>query len=160
MDKQSLPVELYNDSIEVIKHDINKINNENIKLNEAISNSERALKNDIEHFSQDLELFKIEIQDIISHVTIDKERVLINIFGWREYDLHKPNSIKLGWEARKPIGERYLNEELPLRHPIDEENLEMMISNELRDNDDEITKHLNSDEYKESIKGVKSLGSK
>lgn len=101
----------------------------NIKLNEAIKASENALKIDIKHFSEDLELFKAEIQDIISHVIIDKERVLINIFGWREYDLHKPNSVKLGWEARKPLNERYLNEELPLRQPIDDENLEMMINN-------------------------------
>jgi DNA invertase Pin-like site-specific DNA recombinase len=102
----------------------NIINN---KLNEVIKASENALKTDIIHFSEDLELFKAEIKDIISHVIIDKERVLINIFGWREYDLYKPNSIKLGWEARKPLNERYLNEELPLRCPIDDENLEMMI---------------------------------
>jgi DNA invertase Pin-like site-specific DNA recombinase len=102
----------------------NQINN---KLNEVIKASEYALKTDIKHFSEDLELFKAEIQEIISHVIIDKESVLINIFGWREYDLYKPNSIKLGWEARKPLNERYLNEELPLRYPIDDENLEMMI---------------------------------
>jgi DNA invertase Pin-like site-specific DNA recombinase len=99
----------------------------NNKLNEVIKASEYALKTDIKHFSKELELFKAEIQDIISHVIIDKESVLINIFGWREYDLYKPNSIKLGWEARKPVNERYLNEELPLRCPIDDESLEMMI---------------------------------
>lgn len=102
----------------------NIINN---KLNAVIKATENALKTDIKHFSKDLELFKDEIKDIISHVIIDKERVVINIFGWREYDLHKPNSIKLGWEARKPLNERYLNEELPLRVPIDDESLEMMI---------------------------------
>lgn len=138
MDKDILPVDIYNSSIEKIKQDLEKINKENIKLNEGIRNSENALKLDIEHFSQDLELFKAEIQDIINHVTIGKDRVLINIFGWREYDLYKPNSIKLGWEARKPEKERYLNEELPLRHPIDDENLEMMINNALLDYDDNI----------------------
>ena len=92
------------------------------------------MKSDIEHFSEDLSFFKEEIQDIISHVIIDKERVLINIFKWREYDLHKPNSIKLGWEARKPISERYHNEELPLRHPIDDDDLEMIIGDYLSNN--------------------------
>ncbi|MEN2413075.1 recombinase family protein [Flavobacterium mesophilum] len=103
----------------------------NNKLNEVIKTSENALKRDIKHFNEDLELFKAEITDIISHIIIHKEHVLINIFGWREYDLHKPNSIKLGWEARKPLNERYLNEELPLRNPIDDENLEMMINDYL-----------------------------
>lgn len=116
----------YNTIIEELKLDIEKINKDNIKLNEVIRTSEKALENDIEHFSKDLELFKAEIQDIISHVIIGKERVLINIYGWREYDLHKPNSIKLGWEARKPENERYLNEELPIRKPIDDEELDMM----------------------------------
>jgi DNA invertase Pin-like site-specific DNA recombinase len=117
----------YHTIVDDIKHDIDKINKDNIKLNDAIRAFENTLKSDIKHFSKDLPLFKEEIQDIISHVIIDKERVLINIYGWREYDLHKPNSIKLGWEARKPISERYLNEELPLRHPIDDDDLEMFI---------------------------------
>ena len=122
-----LPDEEYREmkaEITTKKENYNNINN---KLYEAIKASEYALKTDIKHFSEDLELFKAEIQDIISHVIIDKERVVINIFGWREYDLYKPNSIKLGWEARKPLNERYLNEDLPLRCPIDDENLEMMI---------------------------------
>jgi DNA invertase Pin-like site-specific DNA recombinase len=106
----------------------------NKKLIEIIKASENALKTDIKHFSGDLELFKVEIKDILSHVIIDKERVLINIFGWREYDLYKPNSLKLGWEARKPLNERYVNEELPLRKPIDNENIEMMIDNFLSEN--------------------------
>lgn len=122
-----LPKEEYKEmkaEIATKKENYNHINN---KLYEIIKASEYALKTDIKHFSEDLELFKAEIQDIISHVIIDKERVIINIFGWREYDLYKPNSIKLGWEARKPLNERYLNEDLPLRCPIDDENLEMMI---------------------------------
>jgi DNA invertase Pin-like site-specific DNA recombinase len=118
--------EEYNEVKDDVLAKINEYNHINNKLNEVIITSENALKTDIKHFSEDLELFKVEIKDIISHVIIDKERVLINIFGWREYDLHKPNSIKLGWEARKPINERYLNEGLPLRHPIDDKNLEMM----------------------------------
>ncbi len=101
--------------------------NTNNKLHEVINATENALKTDIKHFSDDLELFKVEIKDIISHVIIKKEIVLINIFGWREYELYKPNSTKLGFEARKPLNERYLNEELPLRFPIDDENIEMMI---------------------------------
>jgi hypothetical protein len=107
----------------------------NDKLHNVIKTSEIALKADIKHFSEDLELFKVEIKDIISHIIIYKERVLINIYGWREYDLHKPNSVKLGWEARKPLNERYINEELPLRHSIDDENLEMMIEDFLSEDD-------------------------
>jgi hypothetical protein len=122
-----LSKEEYNETKEDVRTKIEVYNHINVKLHEVITTSENALKTDIKHFSEDLELFKVEIKDIISHVIIDKKRVLINIFGWREYDLHKPNSIKLGWEARKPINERYLNEGLPLRHPIDDENLEMMI---------------------------------
>lgn len=121
--------EEYNEVKDNVLAKINEYNHINNKLNEVIITSENALKTDIEHFSEDLELFKVEIKNIISHVVIDKERVLINIFGWREYDLHKPNSIKLGWEARKPLNERYLNEELPLKRSIDDENLEMMIDN-------------------------------
>lgn len=117
----------YNEIKDDVNSQIKKYYDENIKLNEINRTSENALKFDIKHFSKDLELFKSEIKDIISHVVIHKDRVLINIFGWREYDLHKPNSIKLGWEARKPINERYLNEELPLRQVIGDEDLEMMI---------------------------------
>lgn len=106
---------------------IEQYNYENNKLKKLIKASENALKTEAKHFSVDLELFKAEIQDIISSVIIGKDRVLINIFGWREYDLYKPNSIKLGWEARKPINERYINEELPLRQAIDDEDLDMMI---------------------------------
>ncbi|MBB1195010.1 hypothetical protein DNC80_15195 [Flavobacterium sp. SOK18b] len=121
-----LPKKEYNETKNSVRTKIELYNNINNRLNEFIITSENALKTDIEHFSADLKLFKVEIKDIISNVIIDKERVLINIFGWREYDLYKPNSIKLGWEARKPLNERYLNEELPLRYPIDDENLEMM----------------------------------
>jgi DNA invertase Pin-like site-specific DNA recombinase len=119
--------EEFNETKADVDTKIEEYNNINNKLNEVIKASRNALKTDIKHFSEDLELFKAEIQDIISHVIIDKETVVINIFGWREYELYKPNSIKLGWEARKPLNERYLNEELPLRIPIDNENLEMMI---------------------------------
>ena len=120
-----------------IKTEIKLINANNLVLNKTIITTEKALRSDIEHFSKDLEVFKFEIEDIISHVCIHKDRVLINIFGWREYDLHKPNSIKLGWEARKPKDERYKNEKLPLRHPINEEDLEIMINNEIYDFDDD-----------------------
>jgi hypothetical protein len=121
--------EEYNETKADVDTKIEEYNIINNKLNEVIKASRNALKTDIKHFSEDLELFKAEIQDIISHVIIDNETVVINIFGWREYELYKPNSIKLGWEARKPLNERYLNEELPLRIPIDDENLEMMIDN-------------------------------
>ena len=122
-----IPKEEYNQIKADVVTEIEEYSNINVKLNEVIKASVNALKTDIKHFSEDLELFKAEIQEIISHVIIDKERVLINIFGWREYDLNKPNSIKLGWEARKPLNERYINEELPLRIPIDDENLQMMV---------------------------------
>lgn len=118
--------EEYNETKSDIRTKIEEYSIINNKLNEVIKTSENALKTDITHFSEDLELFKVEIKEIISNVIIDKDRVLINIFGWRQYDLHKPNSIKLGWEARKPLNERYLNEDLPLRSSIDDENLEMM----------------------------------
>ncbi|WP_125721591.1 recombinase family protein [Flavobacterium ustbae] len=120
--------EEYNETKIDILTKIGEYNHINSKLNEIILTSENALKTDIKHFSEDLELFKIEIKDIISHVIVTKDSVTINIFGWREYELIKPNSTKLGFEARKPINERYLNENLPLRHPIDDENLEMMVN--------------------------------
>ena len=119
--------EEFNETKADVDTKIEEYNTINNKLNEVIKASRNALKTDIKHFNEDLELFKAEIQDIISHVIIDKETVVINIFGWREYELYKPNSVKLGWEARKPLNERYLNEELPLRIAIDDENLEMMI---------------------------------
>jgi len=122
-----LTKEEYNEIKTDLQQKIEEYSKSNNKLNEVILTSENALKTDIKHFSEDLELFKAEIKDIISHIIIHKNLVLINIFGWREYELYKPNSIKLGWEARKPLNERYLNEELPLRKPIDDENLQMMI---------------------------------
>jgi hypothetical protein len=118
-----------------IKTEIQLINANNLALNKAIIIKEKALRSDIEHFSKDLEVFKVE--DIISHVCTDKDRVLINIFGWREYDLHKPNSTKLGWEARKSKDERYKNEKLPLRQPINDEDLDLMVNNEIYDDDDD-----------------------
>ncbi|MCD0474726.1 recombinase family protein [Flavobacterium sp. EDS] len=135
--RQKRARDLYLD-LEYTKEDYNEIKSEtskqieeynqiNTKLNQVIKTSENALKTDIKHFSEDLELFKNEIKEIISHVTIEKEEVSIKIFGWSEYDLAKPNPIKLGWEARKPINERYLNEGLPFRHPISDDDLEMMI---------------------------------
>ncbi len=101
-------------------------------MEKVVVSSDKALKNGINHFSDNLELFKEEIKDIISHVIIDKSRVLLNIYGWREYDLSKPNSIKLGWEARKPLQERYLNEKLPLRVNDKDEDLDMMIDEYLK----------------------------
>ena len=130
-DKQNLPVDIYNSAISKIKLDIENINTENSKLKKSINDCENALNLKIEHFSKDLESFKIEIKDIIDSVIIYKDDVSINIFGWRIYELYKPNSIKLGWEARKPKEERYLNERLPLRHPIDDENLDMMVDDYL-----------------------------
>lgn len=106
---------------------IKECNHINDKLNEVIIASENALKTDIKHFSEDLELFKNEIKEIISDVVIDKNEVLINIFGWSIYHLDKPNPIKLGWEARKPVNERYLDEKLPLRHPISIDDLDQML---------------------------------
>ncbi|MGG6229363.1 recombinase family protein [Tenacibaculum sp. SDUM215027] len=101
-------------------------------LENSVKSSEMALKNNINHFSDNLELFKSEIKDILKHVIIDRDWVLINIFGWRVYELKKPNSIKLGWEARKPESERYKNEELPLKKGISDEDLELMINDYLR----------------------------
>ncbi|MNE68544.1 hypothetical protein D3C80_1642140 [compost metagenome] len=97
-----------------------------------IRTSENALETEINHFSEDLELFKNEIKDIITEVIIDKDYVSINIWNWSTYYLDKPNPIKLGWEARKPISERYLNEKLPSRHPIPHDELEMMVDDYLR----------------------------
>lgn len=125
LDDDEFSKEEYNIILEEIKKNISQIKKHDIKLNGTIRNFENSLKNEIKHFSEDLEIFRSEIQDIIKHVIIEKESVLINLYGWGEYDLNKPNSIKLGWEARKPKGERYLNEKLPYRHPINEEDIEL-----------------------------------
>ncbi|WP_370402826.1 recombinase family protein [Tenacibaculum dicentrarchi] len=119
----------YKSDISNVNKEIKLCNTKSKEIEKAIVIAEKSLKNDIEHYSKELSVFKTEIQDVLSHVIIDKERVLINIFGWREYDLSKPNSIKLGWEARKPISERYKNEKLPLRVPISDEDLNLMIDN-------------------------------
>jgi DNA invertase Pin-like site-specific DNA recombinase len=126
--------EEYNEIKAEIAAKIEEYNITNNKLKNIIKTAENALETDIQYFSEDLELFKNEIKEIVNYVIIDKKRVLINIFGWQEYDLDKPNSIKLGWEARKPLSERYLNEELPSRHPISDEDLEMMVDDYLSNN--------------------------
>ena len=130
---------------EEIQKEIDIISTNNLILQRGIITKEKALRNDIKHFSKDLEVFKIEIEDIIKQVIIDKERVLISIYGWRIYDLCKPNSTKLGWEARKPINERYKKETLPLRHPISDEELEVMVNNETIDFDDSIESNHKTD---------------
>jgi len=121
----------YKGHLAIIKDGLNKIKIDNKKLNDEIESFENALNNEIKHFDDDLEVFKVQIKDILKSIVIYKKRVLIDIFGWHVYDLHKPNSTKLGWEARKPEHERYLNEELPLRKPIDDENLDAMIDDYL-----------------------------
>ncbi|MCK0109548.1 recombinase family protein [Flavobacteriaceae bacterium S0825] len=136
--------EQYNNHIAIIKDGLNKVKINNDKLNEEIKGFKTALENEIKHFDKDLEVFKIQIKDILKSIVIYRNRVLIDVFGWHIYDLHKPNSTKLGWEARKPESERYINEKLPLRHPINDENLKMMISNELYFDENEIDKHNNS----------------
>lgn len=123
-----LTKEEYNETKSLTSTKIEQYNQVNKKLKQSIITSENALKTDIKHFSEDLELFKNEIKDIINNVIIDKEDVSIDIYGWSVYQLDKPNPIKLGWEARKPINERYLNEKLPLRHPISNDELEMMLN--------------------------------
>ncbi|MNQ60590.1 Transposon Tn3 resolvase [compost metagenome] len=122
----------YNDIRTEIDKELQEYHVKNNKLNEVIRTSENALETEINHFSEDLELFKNEIKDIITEVIIDKDYVSINIWNWSTYYLDKPNPIKLGWEARKPISERYLNEKLPSRHPIPHDELEMMVDDYLR----------------------------
>jgi DNA invertase Pin-like site-specific DNA recombinase len=122
----------YNDIRTEIDKELQEYHHRNNKLNEVIRTSENALKTDIKHFSEDLELFKNEIKDIITEVIIDKDDVSINIWNWSTYYLDKPNPIKLGWEARKPISERYINEKLPSRHPIPHDEVEMMVDDYLK----------------------------
>jgi DNA invertase Pin-like site-specific DNA recombinase len=130
LDLESTQIEYDMDKLEIEK-ELDQIHANNKLLLETIKNTEKALNNDIEHFSDELAIFKMEIEDILSKVIINKDMVLINIYGWREYELYKPNSVKLGWEARKPLNERYKNETLPLRHPIDDDQLAIMSENEI-----------------------------
>ncbi|MHC0445797.1 recombinase family protein [Flavobacterium sp. 3-218] len=121
----------YNEIKSEITTKIEECNQLNIRLNEVIKSSEKALTKDIEHFSEDLELFKNEIKEIINYIIIEKEEVCIKLYGWSEYYLPKPNPIKLGWEARKPVNERYLEEKLP-RHTFTDDDLQMMIDDYVR----------------------------
>ncbi|MDR6761822.1 DNA invertase Pin-like site-specific DNA recombinase [Flavobacterium sp. 2755] len=127
-----LSKEEYNATKAEISTKIEHYNQANKKLTEFIITSENALKTDIKHFSEDLNLFKNEIKDIIEEVIINKEMVAINIYGWTPYCLDKPNPIKLGWEARKPVQERYLEEKLPIRHPFSKDDLELMVDDYLK----------------------------
>ncbi|GAA3734228.1 recombinase family protein [Flavobacterium ginsengisoli] len=129
-----LTKEEYNETKSETSVKIEQYNHINKKLKESILSSENALKTDIKHFNEDLELFKNEIKDVINSVIVDKEDVAIDIYGWSVYYLDKPNPIKLGWEARKPLNERYINEKLPLRHPISNDDLEMMINDYISNN--------------------------
>jgi hypothetical protein len=117
----------YEQHLKIIKEDSKKLKVDNTKLNDEMQMLKNDLNSEIKHFSDDLELFKNEIQHIVNFVEICKDSVIINVFGRWGYDLFKPNSIKLGWEARKPENERYLNEELPLKHPIEDDDIEMMV---------------------------------
>ncbi|SMG23627.1 recombinase family protein [Arenibacter troitsensis] len=134
----------YKYQLQVIKQNLLKINVDNIQLNEDINLLGNDLNSEIKHFSDDLELFKNEIKDIVKYVEIDKDSVIINVFGRWGYDLFKPNSVKLGWEARKPESERYLNEKLPLRHPIEDEVIEIMADTYGDENyDDKLDDYMN-----------------
>lgn len=131
LDELSTREEYLNDR-EIADLSIDKLKAKNKEIKKEISLLESSLNGSMEYFSDDLKLFKNEIKDIIKEVIIHKDRVLINIFGWRTYDLHKPNSQKLAWMTRNLEKGIPLNEELPLRHPIDDEQLEMMIDNEIK----------------------------
>ncbi|SHI99710.1 Site-specific DNA recombinase [Arenibacter nanhaiticus] len=106
---------------------------DNSKLKEYIELLRNDRKSEIKHFSDDLEEFKIEIKDVVNYVEVDKNSVIINVFGRWSYDLEKPNPSKLGWESKKPESERYKNEELPLRFPIEDDDIDMMVDDYLKE---------------------------
>ncbi|PNW28944.1 hypothetical protein [Formosa algae] len=135
--------EMYLDDDDFLKEDykiiidkadaeIASLKNKNIKLNEEIIVFENSLNGKIEHFSENLEVFKNEIKDILHKVTVDKDRVLIDIFGSRQYDLHKPSSAKLGWAKRNEMKGIKTVLELPLRHPIEDDELDQMTQDYLQ----------------------------
>jgi len=152
--------EEYNKSKIKIGQEIEIHKTENSKLIQIIKSSENALKKDLNQFSKNLEVFKFEIQDIIHKVIIHNDSVIIGVYNLFEYDLDKPNSTMLGWESRKPENERFLNEKLPLRHPIDYENLEIMINSHIAESEGLVEEYLNSEEYKEKGENEAGLGSK
>jgi len=147
----------YNEIKKMTIQNIELLEKDNLKRNDDINKFSKLLNSPISHFSKDLTLFKEEIKDIINNVTIYRSNIIINLLGFRSYDLEKPNSTRLGWEARKPENERYLNEKLPLRHPIEDSELEIMINSHIAESEGLVEEYLNSVEYKEKGAG---LGSK
>ena len=157
---EDITKEEYLHSKEKSNKEIDTLTNENNILNNNIKSLEYSLKNKLGQLSKDLEIFKVEIQDIIHRVIIHNDYVSIGVNNQFDYDLDKPNSKILGWEARKPIEKRYLNEKLPLRQPISYVDLEIMINSDIAEKDGTLDAYFDSDDYKEKEKKSVSLGGK
>ncbi|WP_159021257.1 recombinase family protein [Formosa sp. L2A11] len=124
--------EEYQELTKDVKDEIKSLTTRINTLNDEITAYKNALTNPIEHFSNDYTVLKDEIKDIVHKVEIYKDRVTINLFGHRIYDLQKPNSSKLGWMSRKIKEGIEIKLELPLRKPISDEQVELMKDDYIR----------------------------
>ena len=125
----------------------------------------KALKSKPQHYSPDLKTFKVQIQDILHKVEVNSQFITININNMVNYTIPQLGGTKIGWIKKKNKGKKMIFESpfdtgIKIKNFIDEDELEIMVDNHLNNYDSEINEYLNSKEYKEKNKNVKTLGSK
>jgi DNA invertase Pin-like site-specific DNA recombinase len=129
------------------------------------SSYRQALKSKPQHFSFDLKTFKVQIQDILNKVEVNSEFVTININDMVNYTIPQLGGTKIGWIKKKNKGKKMIFENpfdsgIKIKNFINDEDLDVMVNNEIYDFDDDIETHFKSDEYKENMKELGSLGNK
>ena len=91
------------------------------------------LKSKPQHFSDDLKTFKIQIQNILNEVEVDKNYIILNISNVVKYTIPQINGTKLGWIKRKNKGRKMIFESpfktgIKIRNYINDEQLDSMVN--------------------------------
>ncbi|WP_159021269.1 hypothetical protein [Formosa sp. L2A11] len=149
----------YDQALKEKENDLTKLKSKHSKLAEQLQSIKDGFNSRRKNFSKSLDKFKLEIKDILHSVQINKDEAIINIHGWRIYDIPKPNNTHLAWNKREE--NKFDIYSLPLcRYDTGDENLDMLVHQEINPNyENELDEYFQSEDYKSKIKGVSSLGS-
>jgi DNA invertase Pin-like site-specific DNA recombinase len=157
--KEGIYIKTNNDYEKELKNLVLALNESNIK-NESY---QLAKKSKPKHFSDDLNTYKLQIQDILEKVEVEDKSITININNTINYTIPQINPTKLGWIKKKNQGKKMIFENpfdtgIKIKNFITDDEIDSMVNNEIQDNEKEIEAYFNSDEYKEKMKDVPSLG--
>lgn len=97
-----------------------------------------ALKSKPQHYSDDLKTFKVQIQNILKEVEVDKNYIILNIGNVIKYTIPQLNGTELGWIKRKNGGRKMIFESpfktgIKIRNYINDEELDSMVNEYLMD---------------------------